>query len=90
MGRLHPKGHFLDIPLANGHGHSRSLSSIAPLQLSTTREESTRVQLQRQRLSEQHHAIVVSQKVPGFKTSAGMLNIVLLFPLPYLNFVCNV
>ena len=79
MGRFnHPNRHFLDIPLANGYGapasassHSRSLSAVAPLHL-TSREESTRVQLQKQRLREQHHAVVVSQRIPGFKTSAGM------------------
>ena len=73
MGRLHTNRHFLDIQLANGHlpAHSRSLSTVAPLFL-TSREESTRVQLQKQRLTEQHHAVVVSQKIPGFKTSAGM------------------
>ena len=72
MGRLQPK-HFLDIQLANGHApsHSRTLPSVPALYL-TSREESTRVQLQKQRLSEQHHAIVVSQNIPGFRTSAGM------------------
>ena len=68
MGRLQANGRqFLDIPLANGHANSAPLS-----QLTTTREEATRKQLQRQRLSEQQHAVVVSQKIPGFKTSAGM------------------
>lgn len=74
MGRLRPSSHFLDIPLANGFApppSSRHVSSVPPLHLSS-REDSTRVQLQKQRLSEQHHAIVVSQKIPGFKTSAGM------------------
>jgi hypothetical protein len=77
MGRLHPNRHFLDIPLANGFvpaapsSRQNFSAAIPPLHL-TSREESTRVQLQKQRLSEQHHAVVVSQKIPGFKTSAGM------------------
>lgn len=69
MGRLQPNGRqFLDIP------HSVTSSSGAPLlHLTTTaREESTRVQLHKQRLKEEHHAVIVSQKIPGFKTSAGM------------------
>lgn len=76
MGRLHPKSHFLDIPLANGFAPPSSRHHFAappPLHLtSNSREDTTRVQLQKQRLHEQHHAIVVSQKIPGFKTSAGM------------------
>lgn len=36
-----------------------------------TKAESTRVQLQRQRLREQHAAVVVSQRLPGLKTSTG-------------------
>jgi hypothetical protein len=79
MGRLRPSSHFLDIPLANGFApppSSRHVSSVPPLHLSS-REDSTRVQLQKQRLSEQQHAIVVSQKIPGFKTSAGMWNFVI-------------
>ena len=73
MGRLQPNGRqFLDIPLANGN--SATSSSGGPLlHLNTTaREESTRVQLHKQRLKESHHAVIVSQKIPGFKTSAGM------------------
>lgn len=50
-----------------------------PLHLSPPpREESTRVQLQKQRLREQqqqqyqqYHAVVVSQRIPGLRTSAG-------------------
>ena len=84
MGRLHhasARQHFLDLPLANAYTHTvssthphsvseRSLPSVTPLYL-TSQEESTRVQLQKQRLREQHHAIVVSQRIPGLKTSAG-------------------
>ena len=78
MGRLHHNRHFLDIPLANGNvtsAHSRNLSSVAavtPLHLTSSREDSTRVQLQKQRLKEEHHAVIVSPTIPGFKTSAGM------------------
>ena len=76
MGRLHPKSHFLDIPLANGFAppsarHNHVVAAQPPLHL-TSREDTTRVQLQKQRLHEQHHAIVVRQRIPGFKTSAGM------------------
>jgi hypothetical protein len=89
MGRLHPiRHHFLDVQLANGLPYSsssytnpsstadgtlRKFSSVPPLNLSGSRGENTRVQLQRQRLREQQHAIVVSQKLPGLKTSAGTL-----------------
>ncbi len=78
MGRLHPTRHFLDIPLANGFvpyapSSRQNFSNAVPPLYLNPREESTRVQLQKQRLEEQHHAMVVSQKIPGFKTSAGML-----------------
>ena len=77
---------FLDIPLANGHARSASTANLEPsLQLSTTtaaslREESTRVQLQKQRLKEQeqqarHATVVVSRRIPGYKTSAGTLKL---------------
>ena len=64
---------FLDIQIANGyHPSPTKQQQAATLHLSPPqREDSTRVQLQKQRLSEQHHAIVVSQKIPGIKTSAG-------------------
>lgn len=47
---------------------------ITHLRLSPPREDSTRVQLQKQRLKEQqHHAKqLVSTTIPGYKTSAGM------------------
>ena len=46
---------------------------IPHLRLSPPREEPTRVQLQKQRLSEQQHAKqLVSTTIPGYKTSAGM------------------
>lgn len=53
--------------------YSRTLSTISPLTLSPPvqpvyREEPTRVQLQRQRLKEQH---ANASRIPGFKTSAG-------------------
>ena len=82
MGREKPSNRLLDIPLANGHGrsHSRNLSAAAAapeaLHLTTSpsssREESTRVRLQKQRLREQHHAVVIGHRIPGYKTSAGM------------------
>lgn len=74
---------LLDIQLANdGRPHrqqqqqqqqqQQSQPAKKVLHLSPPqREDSTRVQLQKQRLSEQHHAIVVSQAIPGIKTSAG-------------------
>lgn len=74
---------LIDIQFANGQGtggHSRQNSTTAPSKLHLTPpqpQDSTRVQLQKQRLSEQqqqqqhHHAIVVSQKIPGVKTSAA-------------------
>lgn len=71
---------FLDIEVANGSygGHAKQNSTGCSKTLHLTppqREESTRVQLQKQRLDEQqqqhHHAIVVSQKIPGVRTSAG-------------------
>lgn len=72
MGRLHYDHAFFDFqPNGSAPFYSANLSSIPPLHL-ISREESTRVQLQKQRLSEQHHAVIVSQKIPGFKTSAGM------------------
>lgn len=78
MGRhyMHPHSrHFLDIQLANGNGHISPFQLeqpvIPPLRL-TPRDDSTRVQLQRQRLKEQHATAIVSKTIPGFKTSAGM------------------
>ena len=72
MGRLQANRPFLDVPLANAHAysHSRNLSAVSPLYL-TSRDESTRVQLQKERLKREH-AIIVSHRIPGFKTSAGM------------------
>jgi hypothetical protein len=85
MGRLHPaRHHFLDVQLANGYGHFDGLrnfstsSSVPSLQLDS-KEDSTRVQLQKQKLREQQqHAIIVTQtqKIPGIKTSAGMSRLV--------------
>ncbi len=81
MGRLHPaRPIFLD--LANVHGYEHGLRNFSsssvppPLELNPnySREESTRVQVHRQRLREQqHHAVIVaqSQKIPGVRTSAG-------------------
>lgn len=78
--------HFLDIHIANssaggggsGYGSVPSTTTTTTIKQPSTlqlsppqKEDSTRVQLQKQRLSEQQHAIVVSQKIPGFKTSAG-------------------
>lgn len=67
---------FLDIPAANGISTSSSSCALT----STSRENSTRVQLQRLRLREdsgretQNAAVVVvGQKIPGFRTSAGRL-----------------
>ncbi|EME40989.1 hypothetical protein DOTSEDRAFT_74514 [Dothistroma septosporum NZE10] len=93
MGRLHPKAHFLDVHLANGHSSTAATtttttttfetvgnffppvfrSDITPLHLAPpAREESTRVQLQRQRLREQHaRQQSVSTTIPGIKTSAA-------------------
>ena len=75
MGR--PANRFLDVQLANGNGYVHhgyaSLhvdSAISPLRLNT-RDDSTRVQLQSQRLKEQRTAAVVGSKIPGYKTSAG-------------------
>lgn len=82
MVRLHPNRHdFLDIRLANGFGQSSgglanfssSSAPVPPLHL-TSKEDSTRVQLQKQKLREQHqHAIIVAQtqKIPGVKTTGG-------------------
>lgn len=76
MGRhhLYPRSHFLDIQLANGNGfvsHSQQFPpAISPLRL-TPRDDSTRVQLQKQVLKEQHATAIVSKTIPGFKTSAG-------------------
>ena len=46
--------------------------AITTLRL-TGREDFTRVQLQKQRVGEQHHysASIVGDRIPGFKTSAG-------------------
>jgi hypothetical protein len=70
-----PRHHYLlDVQLANGNGHVSATKAlrpdISPLRL-TPREETTRVQLQRQRLKEQHRGAIVSKTIPGFKTSAG-------------------
>lgn len=48
------------------------LSSTTPLRLAP-KDEPTRIQLQKQRLREQHVRAPVSAAIPGFKTSAGML-----------------
>lgn len=50
------------------------LSSTTPLRLAP-RDEPTRVQLQKQRLREQHAKVPVSAAIPGFKASAGMLEL---------------
>lgn len=48
-------------------------AAITPLRL-TGREDATRVRLQRQRTGELHRGhIVVGDRIPGFKTSAGTL-----------------
>ncbi|KAK5121821.1 hypothetical protein LTR85_004696 [Meristemomyces frigidus] len=76
MGRhhLYPRSHLLDIQLANGNGfvaHPQQLPpAIPPLRL-TPRDDSTRIQLQRQVLKEQHASAIVSKTIPGFKTSAA-------------------
>lgn len=49
------------------------LSSTTPLRLAP-RDEPTRVQLQKQRLREQHVKAPVSAAIPGFKASAGEYN----------------
>lgn len=46
------------------------LSTTTPLRLAV-RDEPTRVQLQKQRLREQHVKAPVSAAIPGFKASAG-------------------
>ena len=82
----HSRGnYFLDVQVANGCGlvppyssssaHSRTSSQylqpvISPLRL-TPQDDTTRVQLQRQRLKEQHATILVTKNIPGLKTSAG-------------------
>ena len=84
MGRpsLHPptSRHLLDVQIAhNGYNNLSVPSSqkhrqrppvIEPLYL-TPSDESTRTQLQRQRLKEQHATAVVTKSIPGFQTSAG-------------------
>lgn len=82
MGR-HPNRHFLDIPLANGYAahnvsaHTRkssaAVAAVPTLHL-TSREEVIRTQLQEERKPRQEHAVIVSQSIPGLKTSAGMSN----------------
>ena len=63
--------HWLNVDLANGHvGHGFS-TAIPPLHLST--RDSTRVQILKQKLDEQQHAIVLEQSIPGYRTSAGEL-----------------
>lgn len=68
---------------SRSHSHNNNdlllTSSIEPLRLSLSvpRDDSTRIQLQRQRLRHQnnhHHvtAAFVSNSIPGLKTSAGM------------------
>lgn len=86
MGRSHyPQNrHLLDVQIVTGNTHGCLSSSsqqqqqrphppavIEPLRL-TPRDETTRVQLQRQRLKEQHATAIVSKTIPGYKTSAGM------------------
>ena len=80
-------GQFLDIPLANGYlsphttnSHAKPVQCNGGLRLSTTsREDTTRLRLQEQReqqfTSHQHHAVIglSGEKIPGFRTSAGML-----------------
>ncbi|KAK5132425.1 hypothetical protein LTR08_009108 [Meristemomyces frigidus] len=76
--------HFLDVQLANGSGlvppcssssHSRTSSQYLPPAISPLRlppvDDSTQVQLQRQRSREQHSTVLVSKTIPGFKTSAA-------------------
>lgn len=47
-------------------------AAITPLRL-TGREDATRARLQKQRVGELHRGhIVVGDRIPGFKTSAGM------------------
>jgi len=84
MGRpsLHPptSRHLLDVQIAhNGYNNLSVPSSqkhrqrppvIEPLYL-TPSDESTRTQLQRQRLKEQHATAVVTKSIPGFQTSAA-------------------
>jgi len=78
MGRtqFHPnRSSFLDLQVANGDGyfslyHSQQLPAISPLRLEP-RDDTPRVQLQRQRWREQHATAVVSKTIPGLKTSAG-------------------
>lgn len=72
--------HFLDIDLANGYANGYSyvapatrppaVQNTASLRV-TLREDSTRVQLQKQRVKEQHAAVLVGKNIPGFKTSAA-------------------
>jgi hypothetical protein len=63
-------------------------AAITPLRL-TGREDSTRVRLQRQRVGEKYNRRnVVGHRIPGFKTSAGELDLFLSFPLSDCN--CNV
>lgn len=74
--------HWLNVDLANGHyaagghGHFSSSSSsttattaVPPLCLNS--KDSTRVQILKQKLDEQQHAIVLEQSIPGYRTSAG-------------------
>jgi hypothetical protein len=67
--------------LNNRNVRSTSTAQLLPPPAITTlrltgREDFTRVQLQKQRVGEQHHysASVVGDRIPGFKTSAGKLS----------------
>jgi len=74
MGRtqfLHPLQHIQLANESHGYPSTRALSAVPALRL-TGRDDSTRVQLQRQRLRDQHATAIVSKNIPGFKTSAGM------------------
>lgn len=79
------KGHrfnsFLDVQLANGHTNGKPAafaSSISPLRLSSS-DDSTRVQLQKQRLREEHARQRFGDSIPGFKTSAGISDFTIIF-----------
>ncbi|KAK5112604.1 hypothetical protein LTR62_003918 [Meristemomyces frigidus] len=63
-------GTFLSAPPAQQHQQSVNGSAISPLRL-TPRDDSTRVQLQRQRLKDQTASVIVSKTIPGLKTSAA-------------------
>lgn len=99
-----PRSFFLNLPLAKpGHVRPAATTSSStfysafsrhPLRVTTTsKEDSTRVQLQEERLREElhlrrqkespHTALVVTQKIPGFKTSAGMSCLTILHVVPF-------